>query len=159
MATEKTYPITAPNRDYEGTAEGVAFTKGKGRGTLRQAARLAVRGYGVPDAVLDQIEDATGKARGPRPTAAVLGVDRDAVERSIDELSRVPGIGPATADKVRDAGYPTLPALAAADVGDLATALGTSEDTAKGWVQAAAELAAPAGSATDPLAPKENAPE
>ena len=62
-----------------------------------------------------------------------------AKEKSIRELEDLPGIGEATADKLRNAGFDTLEKIATASPHDLAEISGISTEAAKKAVQAAKE--------------------
>ena len=55
-------------------------------------------------------------------------------ETSIEDL---PGVGPATAEKSKDAGFDTLLSLAVASPGELVEAGGLTEVTARKVIQAA----------------------
>jgi DNA repair protein RadA len=57
------------------------------------------------------------------------------------ELEDLPGVGPSTADKLREAGYPTVESIATASPVDLAEVAEIGESTAKKIIRAARELA------------------
>ncbi|MDG6257290.1 MAG: DNA repair and recombination protein RadA [Methanomicrobiaceae archaeon] len=57
------------------------------------------------------------------------------------DLEDIPGVGPTTADKLRDAGYATIEGIATASPSDLAEAAEIGEASAKKMVKAAREMA------------------
>ena len=57
------------------------------------------------------------------------------------EIEDLPGVGPATADRLREAGYLTVESIATATPADLAEATEIGETTAKKIIRAAGELA------------------
>lgn len=57
------------------------------------------------------------------------------------DLEDIPGVGPTTADKLRDAGYSTIEGIATASPSDLAEAAEIGEASAKKMVKAAREMA------------------
>ncbi len=57
------------------------------------------------------------------------------------ELEDLPGVGPTTADKLREAGYATIEGIATASYADLAEAAEIGESTAKKMIKAAREMA------------------
>jgi DNA repair protein RadA len=57
------------------------------------------------------------------------------------DLEDLPGVGPTTADKLREAGYATIEGIATASFADLAEAAEIGESTAKKMVKAAREMA------------------
>jgi len=57
------------------------------------------------------------------------------------EIEDLPGVGPATADRLRDAGYLTVESIATASPADLSEATEMGESTAKKIIKAAGELA------------------
>lgn len=57
------------------------------------------------------------------------------------DLEDIPGVGPTTADKLREAGYVTIEGVATASPSDLAEAAEIGESTAKKMVRAAREMA------------------
>jgi DNA repair protein RadA len=57
------------------------------------------------------------------------------------DLEDIPGVGPTTADKLRDAGYATIESIATASPSDLAEAAEIGEASAKKMVKAAREMA------------------
>ncbi|HDR72518.1 MAG TPA: DNA repair and recombination protein RadA [Methanoculleus sp.] len=57
------------------------------------------------------------------------------------DLEDIPGVGPTTAEKLRDAGYATIESIATASPSDLAEAAEIGEASAKKMVKAAREMA------------------
>jgi DNA repair protein RadA len=57
------------------------------------------------------------------------------------DIEDLPGVGPTTADKLRDAGYATIEGIATASSADLAEAAEIGEATAKKMIKAAREMA------------------
>ena len=57
-------------------------------------------------------------------------------EKSIKEIEDLPGIGPATAEKLRSAGYATLDKIAVASPFELSELVGISSENAKKAVEA-----------------------
>ncbi|RXE57309.1 DNA repair and recombination protein RadA [Methanoculleus taiwanensis] len=57
------------------------------------------------------------------------------------DLEDLPGVGPTTADKLREAGYGTVEGIATATTSDLAEAAEIGESTAKKLIQAARKMA------------------
>lgn len=62
-------------------------------------------------------------------------------ESKIIELEDIPGVGPETAKKLRDAGFSTIEAVAVASPAELANVAGLSEGNAAKIIQAARKLA------------------
>jgi DNA repair protein RadA len=62
---------------------------------------------------------------------------KEAKEKNIKELEDLPGIGPTTAEKLRESGYDTLEKIAVASPHDLSELTGMSVDNAKKAVDAA----------------------
>lgn len=62
-------------------------------------------------------------------------------ESKIVELEDIPGVGPETAKKLRDAGFSTIEAVAVASPAELANVAGLSEGNAAKIIQAARKLA------------------
>ena len=60
---------------------------------------------------------------------------------SQDDLGQLPGVGPATEDKLKDAGYETFQSIASASAGDLAQKADIGDSTASDIIQAAREEA------------------
>ena len=58
-----------------------------------------------------------------------------------NEIEDLPGVGPTTADKFRDAGYSTIESIATASYSDLAEAAEIGESTAKKVIKAARDMA------------------
>ena len=56
------------------------------------------------------------------------------------DLSRISGVAPAQADRLREAGIATVDQLAAADAEDLASRTGLDADDLSSWVNSAAAL-------------------
>jgi DNA repair protein RadA len=57
------------------------------------------------------------------------------------EIEDLPGVGPTTSDKLRDAGYATIESIATASYADLAESAEIGESTAKKMIKAAREMA------------------
>ncbi|MDD3407957.1 MAG: helix-hairpin-helix domain-containing protein, partial [Methanomicrobium sp.] len=57
------------------------------------------------------------------------------------EIEDLPGVGPTTADKLRDAGYCTIEGIATASYADLAEAAEIGESTAKKMIKEARKMA------------------
>ena len=57
------------------------------------------------------------------------------------EIENLPGVGPATADRLREAGYLTVEAIATAIPADLSEAAEIGESTAKKIIKSAGQLA------------------
>jgi len=64
----------------------------------------------------------------------------DGIMSDVD-LEDVPGVGPTTADKLRDGGYATIESVATASSADLAEAAEIGEATAKKMIRAARQMA------------------
>jgi DNA repair protein RadA len=62
-----------------------------------------------------------------------------AKDKGIKEIEDLPGIGPATAEKLRGAGYDTVDRVAASSTGELSELLGISNENAKKAIDAAKE--------------------
>jgi DNA repair protein RadA len=62
-----------------------------------------------------------------------------AKDKGIKEIEDLPGIGPATAEKLRGAGYDTVDRVAASSPGELSELLGISNENAKKAIDAAKE--------------------
>ena len=58
-----------------------------------------------------------------------------------DDLQELPGVGPATADKLVDAGFETYESIAVASAGDMANSADIGDSTASDIIQAAREAA------------------
>ena len=58
-------------------------------------------------------------------------------EKSVKELEDLPGIGPTTAEKLRNAGYTSIDKVASASPGELSELLGISADNVKKAIEAA----------------------
>jgi predicted flap endonuclease-1-like 5' DNA nuclease len=70
------------------------------------------------------------KVDGPTPAG----------DEAVPALEDVEGVGPATADKLREAGYETVSAVAAAVPNELAEAIGVTADKARQFVEGALAL-------------------
>ncbi len=162
------YKITTPkNRAYFGRQYGVAFSRGEGVGTQAQAEYLRdTFGYDVEPVEATEAEAIETAVAGTRlgsvpPTAAPAGegkavqivdpetqtapdgtrvvVEGEEDDTEPDALTRIKGVGPATATAIGESLVPTLDALATVDAEVLAAALadkglvGITPKVIEGW--------------------------
>lgn len=86
-------------------------------------------------------EDAETAEVAASPGEAAAGADAETVTDEPDsvgvDVQEITGIGPTYADRLTEAGYETVDALAAADVAAVADTAQTSESRAEDWIEQA----------------------
>jgi predicted flap endonuclease-1-like 5' DNA nuclease len=121
---------------------------------LGAAVREATRASARTEALEAEL-GARGRA-GSRTTLRARGSARKRPTRDLavdgDDLSELRGVGPRLRDRLEDAGYRSFAALAAAQSGELAEALGVTRARVEreGWIEEARRRVAPAAAEADP---------
>jgi polyhydroxyalkanoate synthase len=133
----------------------VARSSGEGEPAERRAREATPTEPAVGDEGETAVETESGEPTGERREARPEGAPRDgraaqpraseagdpeAADTGDANLEAITGVGPTYADRLRDAGFRTLEALAAADPEEVAERVSVAESRVAEWVEQAAEL-------------------